>query len=492
MKPEYKTISSSSFNHSDVPYFQECQEQNKIMLIVTTKRKYASVQYDLLSLEGNTRTIKTTCELHCKVSSYYQQYLEESNFPEFQKKYIGGGFSGICQIYKADIDLFVDGLYELFIEIIKDDCFTVMEMSQENLKCLDDSFHAEKVNVDDLKRLEESMYINPVQAKINLLKKLLKDEDMNFESDLRCIFEKHLPNDDYWEETEKPDVEKLWNYFLKCIKWKEEEINSPYRLKSNNLVHDYIKILLDYKWVPFCELHNGVIPLIGIIRPSLYEYFYNKYIDPLVKDSHSLSEQRDNDGRTPLMESISKNGNSNPGFTTYLIDSGADVNAMDKYGFSPLMYACATYCNEWIFESLLEHGADINAKDHKGNSVVKYMRIYSIQEQNSTVVWDESTQNIDLVSKPSETILCSINKRDGGTLKYHIDLFQNYGLKMDQNDEITHDEYQKLSVIFDKEYKLLPIPLFVRNTPQWPFLELNFKQIKENQPGTYMKIINWD
>ena len=47
--------------------------------------------------------------------------------------------------------------------------------------------------------------------------------------------------------------------------------------------------------------------------------------------------------------------------------AGADVNAKDERGFTPLMRAAGNYSqNPQVVEALLTAGADVNAKDKDG------------------------------------------------------------------------------------------------------------------------------
>lgn len=55
----------------------------------------------------------------------------------------------------------------------------------------------------------------------------------------------------------------------------------------------------------------------------------------------------------------------------FLIENGADVNAKDKRGETPLMFASAfDRCR--VLKLLIDNGADVNAKDKGGWSALIY------------------------------------------------------------------------------------------------------------------------
>ena len=74
---------------------------------------------------------------------------------------------------------------------------------------------------------------------------------------------------------------------------------------------------------------------------------------------------RDKDGKTPLMYAAWNN--QNPEVIKVLLEAGADVNARDKNGWTPLMYA-AWNENPDVIKVLLEAGADVNARDKDGRT----------------------------------------------------------------------------------------------------------------------------
>lgn len=51
--------------------------------------------------------------------------------------------------------------------------------------------------------------------------------------------------------------------------------------------------------------------------------------------------------------------------------NGADINAQDDYGYTPLM-AASGFGNEAIVRLLLKNGADVNARDTNGRTALNY------------------------------------------------------------------------------------------------------------------------
>ena len=84
---------------------------------------------------------------------------------------------------------------------------------------------------------------------------------------------------------------------------------------------------------------------------------------------------------TPLMSAIK---NYKIDIAKYLIKSGADVNAKDVEGRTPLHYLSIDYDryneNIGLAEALIEAGAKVNAKDKKGNTPLHYVKNKELAE----------------------------------------------------------------------------------------------------------------
>jgi ankyrin repeat protein len=77
---------------------------------------------------------------------------------------------------------------------------------------------------------------------------------------------------------------------------------------------------------------------------------------------------RDKNGRTPLMESASE------GYTPVvraLLENGAEVNAKDHVGWTALFWAAFSNRTETL-RALVAHGADVNARDGEGRTALSW------------------------------------------------------------------------------------------------------------------------
>ena len=82
--------------------------------------------------------------------------------------------------------------------------------------------------------------------------------------------------------------------------------------------------------------------------------------------SHSRNSINDN-GATPLMEAV-KHGKS-INHLKDLLFKGEQVNAKDKLGYTPLMYAAA-WAGPDEMQFLLEHGANLEDRDNSGDTAI--------------------------------------------------------------------------------------------------------------------------
>lgn len=82
--------------------------------------------------------------------------------------------------------------------------------------------------------------------------------------------------------------------------------------------------------------------------------------------SHSRNSIND-DGATPLMEAVKHDKSIS--YLASLIDKGENVNAKDKLGYTPLMYAAA-WAGPEEMQFLLDRGANLEDRDNSGDTAI--------------------------------------------------------------------------------------------------------------------------
>ena len=100
-----------------------------------------------------------------------------------------------------------------------------------------------------------------------------------------------------------------------------------------------------------------------IPRPAAY------YEDPAVLqallDAGADFNARDQFGQSPLHAAAAIN--PNPAVTNALLNAGADINVRDDIGLTPLHFAASSGYSE-VIQALLDTGADFNARDSEGRT----------------------------------------------------------------------------------------------------------------------------
>jgi len=86
-------------------------------------------------------------------------------------------------------------------------------------------------------------------------------------------------------------------------------------------------------------------------------------VKALIAQDPSLASSKDKTGATPLHLAAKENHKD---VAEFLLASGADVNAQDKYGFTPLDLALSSYHYIDVVTLLLDKGANVNARSFQG------------------------------------------------------------------------------------------------------------------------------
>jgi hypothetical protein len=121
-------------------------------------------------------------------------------------------------------------------------------------------------------------------------------------------------------------------------------------------------------------------------------------------------DARDKFGNTPLIYAAARN----PETCNLLIDNGADVNARNEYGETALITAASTcYGYTETCEILVENGADLNAADNCGNTPLMYAAAYGSIKTCAFLIKEYAKSGGDIKK------LIAAKSNDGRTSLHH-------------------------------------------------------------------------
>ena len=133
----------------------------------------------------------------------------------------------------------------------------------------------------------------------------------------------------------------------------------------------------------------------------------------------------DNVGRTRLMNAIMENDDR---VCYILLESGANPNAQDKDGWTPLMYACRYAQTSTVIQLLFEYGAKLDAKSNYQVSVLQIAAAYS---KNRKVLATVLEQAVNLKLNLQDSFITALKEERseefiGEYLKYNLNLNSMY------------------------------------------------------------------
>lgn len=109
---------------------------------------------------------------------------------------------------------------------------------------------------------------------------------------------------------------------------------------------------------------NALIYSLDNKNPEILKYFLE-----IGQDPNFISGERN---ESLLMLAISSKNESKLNLIRVLVEYGANVNAIDAYGVTPIMYAGAFRAQEGIIQFLLDKGATVHNRDQNGYNALMY------------------------------------------------------------------------------------------------------------------------
>ena len=111
-----------------------------------------------------------------------------------------------------------------------------------------------------------------------------------------------------------------------------------------------------------------------------------------------------------------------------LLESGANPNAQDKDGWTPLMYACRYAQTSTVIQLLFEYGAKLDAKSNYQISVLQIAAAYSKNRKVLATVLEQAA-NLKLNLQDSFIVALKEERSEefiGEYLKYNLNLNSMY------------------------------------------------------------------
>jgi len=143
-------------------------------------------------------------------------------------------------------------------------------------------------------------------------------------------------------------------------------------------------------------------------------------IDLLIAHGASLDDT-DKMGRSVLIAALQQGAKA--ATITHLLEKGANINAQNSEGQTPLMLAL-NYQPVSVLGVLLDHGAQLEMKDNRGRTALMWAAYFALDEQTHFLV--EHGANVDATDKSGETALTIAG--DSGAMSL-VDYLKQKGAK---------------------------------------------------------------
>ncbi len=113
-------------------YYQECIDQVKVHIVIITKRKYASINYDFDTLNNAKQHIRnlSKCNISDKIIAYALHYAKEHQLPPERMPRVIGDIAGGFELYIDDVEKVGKDISKIIADVVKSGCIVFQTMEE--------------------------------------------------------------------------------------------------------------------------------------------------------------------------------------------------------------------------------------------------------------------------------------------------------------------------------------------------------------------------
>ena len=132
MAQDYGIFKTNSPKEDILKYYLECIAQVKVHIVITTKRKYARIDYDFDTLNNDKQHIKnkSNCQISDKISAYAHKYAKDKQLPSERRPKVICDSAGGFEIYIEDVIKVGEDISKIIDDIVKSGCIVFQTMEE--------------------------------------------------------------------------------------------------------------------------------------------------------------------------------------------------------------------------------------------------------------------------------------------------------------------------------------------------------------------------
>jgi len=137
MLQDYQVFKDNTPTEITNQYFQQCVDEEKVYIVIKTKRKFARIEYDFITLDNNKQLIRdlSACTIEDKIRAYSLKYASEHHLPTSRLPKTIVGKVGAFEFYIEDVEKVGNDISEIIGDAVNSDCikYTTLEETLETV-----------------------------------------------------------------------------------------------------------------------------------------------------------------------------------------------------------------------------------------------------------------------------------------------------------------------------------------------------------------------